>query len=307
MDEFSFTVNTIIMLSQQLLNYDTLNYSNPSVHKSLEAVKINWSQSKNELRIQSFIILDKIVYSLKNLGLQYDKANIAFAENCNEYAKINTIVQHSRIELENKNYDESIELLNSALAILKDSQELKYTFNPLLQILLTLNYYYKKEANRADFYLNMFNESIAKFIKTGIHVDPEIINKISIILNNEKEIMLKNPFLSICLKGQDLEFVTRIIDLIDNNLDNEKLCVTLLSRELYLSPSQVYRKISALTSYTVVELIRLVKLDRAKKMLEANTTNVSGVANRIAYSASHFTRVFTKQYGISPKEVLVSI
>jgi len=289
-------------------HHQNTNYFNHKINqdKTHKKVTINWDLAKGreKLKIQNYILLDEIIFELKYLGIKYYQKKNIYLKVLNQYAEINTIIHHAIIEFENDNYNDSIELIHTASKVLRNYKAVEFIFSPLLQLLLTLNYFYKKESNQTEYYFNAFNNNINKLLIAEIEIDKQLINKITQLFQAGSDFQQKNPFLPTNLKGRDLDFIIKIIELIDSNLGNEELSVNLLSSQLYLSPSQVYRKINSLTNLTVVELIRRVKLDRAKLMLEENKANVSGVAHMIAYSASHFTRVFTKHYGLGPKEVL---
>jgi len=72
---------------------------------------------------------------------------------------------------------------------------------------------------------------------------------------------------------------------------------------MYLSYSQVYRKINALTGKSITEFIRIAKMAHGRDLLIERNGNVSEVAYKIGLSPSYFSKVFKKIYGCSPTRI----
>ncbi|MEO2129613.1 MAG: helix-turn-helix transcriptional regulator, partial [Christiangramia sp.] len=66
----------------------------------------------------------------------------------------------------------------------------------------------------------------------------------------------------------------------------------------------LYRKIKALTGLTANELIRKIRLERAKELLEqAGQVSVSEVSYNVGFSSpSYFSKCFKEYFGMLPKE-----
>ena len=102
----------------------------------------------------------------------------------------------------------------------------------------------------------------------------------------------------------DKEFIQKLFGYINDNLSDSNLSVELLASKLNLSRSQLYRKIKAITGQTVNELIRKIRLERAKQILENGKANVSEVCYKVGFSSpSYFTKCFKANFGILPTEV----
>jgi len=106
-------------------------------------------------------------------------------------------------------------------------------------------------------------------------------------------------------KGSDVDndFIQKVLDFIDDNIENSSLNVEKLSSHLCLSRSQVYRKIKTLTGLSPIEFIRRVRLERSKTIFQNDKNlNVSEVAHKVGFlSASYFTVCYKKQFGELPK------
>ncbi|MCF8359815.1 MAG: helix-turn-helix domain-containing protein [Prolixibacteraceae bacterium] len=102
----------------------------------------------------------------------------------------------------------------------------------------------------------------------------------------------------------DEDFLNKVINYIEKNIENTELSVDLLARNMNLSRSQVYRKIKALTNLTANEFIRQLRLKKALKLLSEGGLTISEIAYSVGFSSqSYFTRSFKEYYGKSPSEI----
>jgi AraC-like DNA-binding protein len=66
---------------------------------------------------------------------------------------------------------------------------------------------------------------------------------------------------------------------------------------------QLYRKVKALTGLSPVELMRKIRLNKAREMLLTTEKNISEVAYEVGFSApSYFTKCFKDEFGVLPGE-----
>ncbi len=102
----------------------------------------------------------------------------------------------------------------------------------------------------------------------------------------------------------DNEFYKRFVTLVNEELGNADLNVDALASKMGLGRSQFYRKIKALTNYSPVELLRKMRLTKARDMLTASDKSISEIAYEVGFSApAYFTRVFREAFGESPTEM----
>lgn len=98
-------------------------------------------------------------------------------------------------------------------------------------------------------------------------------------------------------------FIARVEEIIRHHLDDEHFGVRELSDALNLSRTQVYRKIYSQIEKAPNELIRLVRLVEAAKLLEHNDLNVTEVTYKVGFSnPAYFIKCFKQVYGITPKQ-----
>ena len=103
------------------------------------------------------------------------------------------------------------------------------------------------------------------------------------------------------LGQQDQSFVTRLRDIIKNNLSDSDFSIERLGEEIGLSRVQLYRKVKALTGQTPVELLRKARLVKARRMLEHTDKAVSEIAYEVGFtSPSYFNKCFKDEFGVSP-------
>ena len=106
------------------------------------------------------------------------------------------------------------------------------------------------------------------------------------------------------LDDRDKAFVKQLHDIIKSNMGNSDFGVEDIGAEIGLSRVQLYRKVKAITGSSVVDLLRKARLAKARRMLEANSMNISEVAYEVGFSSpSYFTKCFKDEYGMLPGDV----
>ena len=91
--------------------------------------------------------------------------------------------------------------------------------------------------------------------------------------------------------------MNQLYQYIEKNLSNEDIQVEVLAKELGMSYSQLYRKIKALTNFTITGFIRDYRLQKAMKMLQIAKHNVTEVAYLTGFSnRRYFHKAFVEKY-----------
>ena len=99
-------------------------------------------------------------------------------------------------------------------------------------------------------------------------------------------------------------FITKLKEVIDENIDKEEFNVVDLGKALAMSRTQVHRKLKALTNLSTSQFIRRYKLEKAVGLLKSGDHNVSEVAYMLGFSTpNYFSTCFAEQYGYPPSEV----
>lgn len=99
----------------------------------------------------------------------------------------------------------------------------------------------------------------------------------------------------------DQLFMDKVVFFIESHLDDPKLTVEELGREVGMSQTTLYRKIRALTDKNTVEFIRYVRLTKAAQLLKEQQFQVNEVAYMTGFNqVDYFRKCFKEQFGLTP-------
>lgn len=108
---------------------------------------------------------------------------------------------------------------------------------------------------------------------------------------------------SIANNRADEEFLNKLNDLIDTNIDNVDFCVDDLAQALNMSRSSLHRKIKGLSGIAPNDFIRLYRLKKAAVILSQNEYKVNEICYLVGFNTpSYFAKCFQKQFGMLPKD-----
>jgi signal transduction histidine kinase/DNA-binding response OmpR family regulator len=101
----------------------------------------------------------------------------------------------------------------------------------------------------------------------------------------------------------DNEFIQKVLGFINENINESELSVEVLASNVFLSRSQLYRKIKTLTGVSVNEFIRNVRLEKAKELIELGDNNINEISYKVGFtSSSYFTKCFKAKFGHLPTQ-----
>ncbi len=99
------------------------------------------------------------------------------------------------------------------------------------------------------------------------------------------------------------EFYSRFVQLVEERLSDPDLQISEIASAMNLGQSQFTRKIKTLTNYTPVELIRRMRLQKAKTLLLGSEKTVSEIAFEVGFtSLAYFSKCYKEEFGSSPSE-----
>ena len=99
----------------------------------------------------------------------------------------------------------------------------------------------------------------------------------------------------------DNEFIQKTLSFINENISETELSVEILASKVFLSRSQLYRKIKTLTGVSVNEFIRNVRLEKAKELIKLGNNNINEIGYKVGFSSpSYFTKCFKEKFGYLP-------
>jgi TolB-like protein/AraC-like DNA-binding protein len=104
--------------------------------------------------------------------------------------------------------------------------------------------------------------------------------------------------------SMDDQFLSKIHQIIEDNLSNEHFSVEDLAQYAGLSRSMLHRKLIKLAGKSASDLIAERRLQKAKELLENNVATASEIAYKVGFnSPSYFTKVFKNYFHVSPGDV----
>ncbi|MDE6986524.1 MAG: response regulator, partial [Bacteroides acidifaciens] len=100
----------------------------------------------------------------------------------------------------------------------------------------------------------------------------------------------------------DKDLLDRTVAIIERNLDNSEYSLSDLIKELYISRTNFFTKIKAITGQTPNEFILTIRLKKAAWLLKHEQyLSITEVSDRTGFSSQrYFSRCFKDMYGISP-------
>ncbi|MEQ1745811.1 MAG: two-component regulator propeller domain-containing protein [Saprospiraceae bacterium] len=102
----------------------------------------------------------------------------------------------------------------------------------------------------------------------------------------------------------DERFLQKVIRIVAENMADDNFGTPQLCAALHMSRSNAFRKIKALTGRSATHLIRSLRLEKARELLETTDLTVTEVCFRVGFdSPNYFSRAFHEEFGISASEV----
>lgn len=107
------------------------------------------------------------------------------------------------------------------------------------------------------------------------------------------------------LNKLDNEFVQRITQIIEDNLEMEKMDIAFIAEKMCMSHSTLYRKIKGVADMSVNEFIRKIKMKNSLKLLQSGEHTISEISYMIGFSSvAYFRQCFKSEFGMAPSEYI---
>ena len=92
------------------------------------------------------------------------------------------------------------------------------------------------------------------------------------------------------------------VEIIKNNY-SEKFTLEELAKRINLSPNYFVKKFKERTGYSPMQYVVIIKMERAKFLIEQSDAQIGKIMEELGfYDASHFSKLFKKYSGYSPKK-----
>ena len=99
------------------------------------------------------------------------------------------------------------------------------------------------------------------------------------------------------------EFVKKVRELVEANFTNYEFSVEQLCKLIFMSHSQLHRKLEALTGCSPNKFIRIIRLNKAKELLANPSLGIATIALDCGYNdPGYFARVFKQEFGVTPQD-----
>lgn len=109
----------------------------------------------------------------------------------------------------------------------------------------------------------------------------------------------------IAVASSDQLFIQQITQEIEKQLDNENFGVRELGQVVNMDRTQLFRKLKALIGMSPSQMIKDMRMQRAKYLLENNVANVSQISQMVGYrNPEYFSQSFKKEFGMTPSELM---
>jgi AraC-like DNA-binding protein len=103
------------------------------------------------------------------------------------------------------------------------------------------------------------------------------------------------------ISTRDEEFIQKVKEILEESISDSEFNVNKLSQQMNISTTQLYRRLKELTGYSPVELIRVLKLQKAYRLLSNKNNTVKEVCYLTGFNnLSYFIKCFREQFGVTP-------
>lgn len=101
------------------------------------------------------------------------------------------------------------------------------------------------------------------------------------------------------------KLIRELIQVVEDNMADERVDIEFLSSQLCLSHSSLFRKVKALTGLSINEFVRGIRMQKAKEFLLSGDYSISEVAFKVGInSMRYFRQCFKEHYGVTPTDFI---
>lgn len=105
------------------------------------------------------------------------------------------------------------------------------------------------------------------------------------------------------LVKKDIEFVHKIHEIIEENLNANDFNIDTIAGTIGLSRSAFFKKLKSLTGFAPVDLVKEIRLNKAARLIETTDDSITEIAYSVGFrDAGYFGKCFRKKYDMTPKE-----
>ena len=125
-----------------------------------------------------------------------------------------------------------------------------------------------------------------------------LLEQRKILHNYFKKVLHTFTSTEVKVDSMDTHFVKNLKTSIENNIHKEHYGVTELAADLALSRSQLHRKVTGLLGYSPNEVIRNMRLEKARMMIQKKAGTIAEIAYNCGFnSPAYFSKCFKDYFG----------
>ncbi len=103
----------------------------------------------------------------------------------------------------------------------------------------------------------------------------------------------------------DEQFMHKVLDLVEKNIASTEYTIEMMSHDMGMSRTLLYKKIVALTGKPPLEFLRSLRLKRAAVLLSRSQMNVSEIAFQVGFNdPKYFSKHFKTEFGVIPSKYI---
>lgn len=107
----------------------------------------------------------------------------------------------------------------------------------------------------------------------------------------------------VCTTTEQVDFIRKLLKVIEENLDKEELGSTLIADRMAMSSRQFYRKFKEISNTAPGDLIKSYRMEKAARLLLDEELSIQDVIMEVGISSrSYFYKEFTRRFGTTPKD-----
>lgn len=104
------------------------------------------------------------------------------------------------------------------------------------------------------------------------------------------------------------DFLKNLLEVVEQNLDNSEMSADDFAKSVFMSRSQLHRKLTALTGQSLGDFVKNHRLDRARDLLQIGELAVQDIAARTGFvNVKHFSTQFRERFGMPPSRLKTSV
>jgi signal transduction histidine kinase/DNA-binding response OmpR family regulator len=108
------------------------------------------------------------------------------------------------------------------------------------------------------------------------------------------------------VKVESLEdvFLKKTMDAVQTHMNDESFGAEEFARAMFMSRTQLHRKLKAITNLSATEFVRRFRMQRAKELIEKHSGTMAEIAESVGFANhSYFAHCFKEQFGVLPSEI----